>query len=65
MVIMRSAEGGYVWTNSKIGPRTGLTGGGTINWDIDHYDSVVTQGDNTGTTRALMKRLSRSGIDFM
>lgn len=53
MVIMRSSSGGYVWENSKVGRRTGLNGGGTIRWDNDHYDSEVTQGDNTGTRRTL------------
>lgn len=53
MVIMRSSSGGYVWQNSKVGPRTGLNGAGTFKWDNGHYDSEVTQGDNTGTKRTL------------
>jgi len=53
MIIMRSSTGGYLWGNNKKGPRTGLTGAGTIVWDNDHYESEVTQGDNTGTKRSL------------
>lgn len=53
MLIMRDDAGGYVWENSKVGPRTGKPGAGTIKWDQDHYDSEVTQGDNTGTKRTL------------
>ncbi len=53
MVILRSATGGYVWTNGKVGPRTGDNGGGTLDWNEDHYESEVTQGDNKGTKRVL------------
>jgi len=53
MLIMRDRAGGYVWENGKVGPRTGLTGAGTIKWNEDHYESEVTQGDNTGTKRTL------------
>jgi hypothetical protein len=45
------AGGGYRWGNTKVGPTTGLPGAGTLKWDNDHYESEVTQGDNTGTRR--------------
>ena len=51
MVLIRSSSGGYVWENSKVGPRSGVNGGGTLKWNTDHYESEVTQGDNTGTKR--------------
>ncbi|HEX5051881.1 MAG TPA: hypothetical protein VFZ65_08930 [Planctomycetota bacterium] len=54
LVLMRNPTGdGYLWENGKVGPSTGLPGAGTILWDNDHYESVVTQGDNAGARRTL------------